>query len=104
MKNAVNISEIQERAKLSARTIKGAVRSLRINFHLPIASWKHSTDGGYYLIVDDADRAAWVKDVTDQVRAEVAVLRAAAGPKAGLELLGQLQIELTADSEEATHA
>jgi hypothetical protein len=94
IKNAMPIREIQERAKLEPRTIKQAVRTLRLNFHMPIASWKYAERGGYFLIVDEADRAAWVKDVLDQVRAELLVLRAAAGAQAGLELLGQLRIEI----------
>jgi hypothetical protein len=94
------IREIQERTKLEPRTIKQAVRTLRLNFHLPIASWKHAERGGYFLIVDEEDRAAWVKDVLDQVRAELLVLRAAAGAQAGLELLGQLRMEI----EEAARA
>lgn len=94
IKNAMSIREIQERTRLEPRTIKQAVRTLRLNFHLPIASWKHAERGGYFLIVDEEDRAAWVKDVLDQVRAELLVLRAAAGAQAGLELLGQLRMEI----------
>jgi hypothetical protein len=97
--NAMTIREIQLRTKMEPRSIKQAVRTLRLNFCLPIASWKHADRGGYYLIVDEADRAAWVKDVLDQVRAEVAVLRAAAGRQAGLELLGQLHMEMEQDTE-----
>jgi predicted transcriptional regulator len=100
-KNAMQIREIHERTKLDPRTIKQAVRTLRLNFHLPIASWKHSDKGGYYLIVDEADRAAWVKDMTDQIRSEIAVLRAAAGHQAHLELLGQLQLDAGQESEAA---
>jgi hypothetical protein len=100
IKNAMSIREIQERTKLEPRTIKQAVRDLRLNFHMPIASWKHAERGGYFLIVDEEDRAAWVKDVLDQVRGELSVLRAAAGAQAGLELLGQLRIEI----EEGAHA
>jgi hypothetical protein len=99
--NAVNLGDIQRHTQLSARTIKLAVRTLRMTFRLPIGSSKHATEGGYYIIVDSADRAAWAKDVTDQVRAEVEVLRAALDDKAGLELLGQLQLEIEA---EASHA
>lgn len=101
LKNAMTIREIQLRTQMEPRTVKQAVRTLRLNFHLPIASWKHADKGGYYIICDDADRAAWVKDVMDQVRAEIAVLRAAAGNQAGLELLGQLQMQLTSESEAA---
>ena len=99
LKNAMTIREIHERTQLDPRTVKQAVRTLRINFHLPIASWKHSDRGGYYLIVDDADRSAWVKDMTDQIRSELAVLRAAAGHQSHLELLGQLQIEAGQEGE-----
>ncbi len=99
IKNAMTIREIHERTKLDPRAVKQAVRALRLNFRLPIASWKNADRGGYYLICDAADRAAWVKDVTDQVRAELAVLHAAAGRQAGLELLGQLQLEVRQEME-----
>lgn len=92
--NTINIGDIQARTKLSAREIKKAVRSLRLNYHLPIGSSKRGNDGGYYLMVSQDDQKAWVKDVLDQVRAELAVLRAAAGPQATLELLGQLELEV----------
>ena len=100
--NAMPIRDIQQRTKLDPRLIKQAVRNLRVNFHLPIGSWKHSERGGYFVIVDDEDLAAWVKDVLDQVRAEIGVLKAAAGHKVSLELLGQLQMEVREESE-ATH-
>ena len=98
IRNAMPIREIQLRTKLDARVIKQAVRTLRINFQLPIGSWKDASRGGYFIIVDDEDRAAWVKDVLDQVRAEISVLKAAAGRQAGLELLGQLQLEAQKES------
>lgn len=96
LSSTIPISELQRITKLSARQIKEVVRTLRMNFHLPIGSSKRSGTGGYYLIVTAADRAAWVKDVLDQVRAELAVVRAAAGPQATLELLGQLHMEAKA--------
>lgn len=102
LKDAITIHEIQLRTELDPRTIKQSVRTLRLNFHLPIGSWKNAQRGGYFLIVDEEDRAAWVKDVLDQVRAEIGVLKAAAGRQASLELLGQLQIEVA--QEEEAHA
>jgi hypothetical protein len=72
-----------------------------MSFHLPIGSSKHSTKGGYFLMVSDADRAVWRGDVTDQIRAEVEVLRAADGHSGALEVLGQLQMELTVNAKEA---
>jgi hypothetical protein len=101
IRNAMTIREIQLRTQLDPRTIKQSVRTLRINFRMPIGSWKHADKGGYFIILDDEDRSAWVKDVLDQVRAEVGVLKAAAGRQAGLELLGQLQIEI---EQEEAHA
>jgi hypothetical protein len=92
--NTISIHELQTLTRLSARQIKKTVRGLRMNFHLPIGSSKSGTDGGYYLILTEADRAAWVKEVLDQVRAELAVMRAAAGQQATLELLGQLSMEV----------
>jgi hypothetical protein len=101
LKNAINISEIAAQTELNVRTIKGAVRTLRLNFRLPIASSKHGSDGGYYLIVTEEDRGAWVRQALEQIRGELAVLRAVAGHHAGLELLGQLHMELTEEKEAA---
>jgi hypothetical protein len=99
--NAINIRDIQARTHLGARSIKEAVRTLRMSFRLPIGSSKSGTDGGYYLILTDSDRAVWVKTVIDQVRAELAVVRAAAGRQATLELVGQLHLEASKDELEA---
>ena len=99
--NAISISEVQKITHLDPRSIKEAVRTLRMSFHLPIGSSKHSTKGGYFLMVSDADRAVWRGDVTDQIRAEVEVLRAADGHSGALEVLGQLQMELTVNAKEA---
>jgi len=92
--NAITIAEIREKTDYDVRVVKKCVRALRMNYRLPIGSSKHGTDGGYFLMITGEDRAIWVKDVLDQVRAELAVLHAAAGQQATLELLGQLQIEV----------
>jgi len=91
--SAVPIREIQQKTALSPRTIKDVVRTLRLNFRLPIGSSKRG-DGGYYIMVTREDVSAWSATVLDQVRAEVAVLRAAAGPDATNELIGQLSLEV----------
>lgn len=96
IKNAMPIRDIEQRAKISPRAIKEAVRTLRVNFRLPIGSWKHSERGGYFLIEDPEDLAAWVKDLSDQIRAEAQVLRAACGDQAVREMLGQLRMEMEA--------
>ena len=102
---AVSIGTLQEYLDADARTIKQAVRTLRLNYRLPIGSSKQSAGGGYYIMITPQDVAIWSKDVLDQVRAEVAVLRAAAGEQAGLEILGQLRNEaLNALQEETAHA
>jgi len=88
--SAVSIADLQKSLALDARTIKQAIRTLRLNYHLPITR---------------RDVEIWAKDVLDQVRAEVAVLRAAAGNQIGLEILGQLRNEaLNAAEQEAVHA
>lgn len=92
--NTITIAEISKLTRLNPREIKLAVRTLRINFHLPIGSSKSGSDSGYFLMITEADRAVWAKDVLDQVRAELAVLRAGAGRQATLELLGQLHMEV----------
>lgn len=92
--NAMPLREIEEKAGLSPREIKETVRALRLNFHLPIGSSKSGTAGGYYLIVSAEDMAAWVKDFTDQIRAQAEVLRAVAGAPATQALFGQLALEV----------
>jgi hypothetical protein len=101
LNNAISIAEVQKITDLDPRTIKESVRTLRMSFHIPIGSSKHSTRGGYFLMVTDADRAVWRRDVTDQIRAEVEVLRAADGHLGALEVLGQLQLELRRNAGEA---
>lgn len=96
---AIALRDIHRDTKLDIRTIKQAVRTLRLNFHLPIGSSKDGSAGGYYLMISSEDRAIWAKDVIDQVRAQLAVLRAANGRQAALEALGQLRTELESGSE-----
>jgi hypothetical protein len=104
-KNAIPLRDIQQRTKLDVRTIKQAVRTLRMDFHLPIGSSKSSESGGYYLMITADDRAIWRKDVLDQVRAQIDVLRAANGRQAALEALGQLCEELLSQADkEASNA
>lgn len=91
--HAMPIRELQEITKLDVRAIKQTVRSLRCNFHLPVGSSKNATAGGYFLMITPDDVAIWRNDVISQVRAEVSVLRAAAGRQTALEMLGQLQME-----------
>lgn len=92
--NAISLRKIAETTKLDARSIKQAVRTLRLNYRLPIGSSKSGTDGGYFLMVTDDDRKIWRSDVIDQVRAQLAVLHAADGRQAALEALGQLRVEI----------
>jgi hypothetical protein len=91
---AVSLEDIQSRTGINGRNVKHFVRCLRMNFQLPIGSSKHAKGGGYFLMVEDADVAVWRTSVLDQVRAEIAVLRAAAGAHVVQELLGQLSIEI----------
>lgn len=92
--NAMPIRELQEKTGMGPREIKQAVRTLRLSFRLPIGSSKNAAGGGYYVMLTPEDRAAWRKNVTDQIRAEVEVLRAADGDHAALEVLGQLALEV----------
>ena len=94
---AITIREMQKRAScnwLTDRQIKKAVRTLRINFRLPIGSSKQGNEGGYFLMLTPEDHAILRRQVLDQVRAELEVLKSIDGPKAALELLGQLQLEV----------
>lgn len=91
---AIRLRDVCEATKLDVRNVKSIVRGLRMKFRLPIGSSKNGAEGGYFLMVTDADRAVWAKDVLDQVRAEVSVLRSAAGQKVALELAGQIRNDL----------
>jgi hypothetical protein len=104
-KSAIPMRDIQQRTKLDARSVKQAVRTLRMDFHLPIGSSKSSQSGGYFLMVTSEDRAIWSKDVIDQARAQFDVLHAVNGKHATLEALGQLRAELLSQSDlEASNA
>ena len=91
--NAVPIREVQQRTSLGPRAIKEIVRTLRLNFRLPIGSSKRGAEGGYYVMVCKEDLDAWVGEVVLQIRAEAELVRSAAGPHAMRELLGQLTLE-----------
>ena len=95
--NAIRIDTIRVKTDLGDRAIKKAVRDLRLTYRLPIGSSKRADGGGYYLMLTPEDRAAWMKDVLDQVRAEVEVLASAAGQQAALEMLDQLRIAAQAE-------
>jgi hypothetical protein len=83
-------------AKLTDREVKAAVRSLRVTYRLPIGSSKMgSAGGGYFIMLTAEDHSILRGQVLDQVRAELAVLKSVDGPRAALELLGQLQLEVS---------
>lgn len=90
---ALPIRELQLGTGLGPRTIKEIVRNLRLSFRLPIGSSKRGGEGGYYVMVTAEDEAAWVNDVLSQVRAELAVVRAAVRKSESLERIGQLVME-----------
>lgn len=91
--NTIPIRELHEQTKFSPRAIKEIVRTLRLNFRLPIGSSKRGQDGGYYLMVTRDDVNAWIKTFAEQIRAEAEVVRAVGGSDAVRELLGQLTLE-----------
>jgi hypothetical protein len=99
--HAISLATISGDTQLNARAIKQAVRTLRLNYRLPIGSSKNANGGGYYLMFSDEDRRIWRNDVIDQVRAQLEVLHAADGRQAALEALGQLRVEL---EKEIAHA
>jgi hypothetical protein len=104
-KSAIPLREIQRQTKLDVRSVKQAVRTLRMDFHLPIGSSKSAESGGYFLMVTAEDRAIWSKDVIDQARAQLNVLKAVNGKHATLEVLGQLREEFGGPAEmEASNA
>lgn len=94
---AITIREMLEQmhgVRLSDRQVKKSVRTLRVQFHLPIGSSKQGSEGGYFIMLTEEDHAILRNQVLDQVRAELEVLRSVDGPQAALELLGQLQLEV----------
>jgi len=92
IKNMQNFKGCEE---LDAREIKQAVRTLRINFRLPIGSSKQGSGGGYFIMLSAEDHNILRGQILDQVRAELEVLKSVDGPRAALELLGQLQLEVS---------
>ncbi|HEX4039043.1 MAG TPA: hypothetical protein VHX37_13365 [Acidobacteriaceae bacterium] len=90
--NAITIAALRERTKLGEREIKAIVRALRINFRLPIGASKNSSTGGYFLVLTPEDLALAMKSPLDQIRAELAVVRALGGDTR--EILGQLTLEV----------
>lgn len=100
--NAISIAEMRDAMNrtsagaLGDREIKNIVRTLRLQFHLPIGSSKRGSAGGYFVMLTGEDHAILRAQVIDQVRAELEVLKAVDGPHAALELLGQLQLEVRA--------
>jgi hypothetical protein len=97
--SAITIAEMQRGMAgaagdiLSDRQIKQIVRTLRLNFRLPVGSNKGGM-GGYFIMLSDEDHAILAAQILDQVRAEIEVLRAVSSPHAVLTLLGQLQLEI----------
>jgi hypothetical protein len=92
---AIKIRELVEKTGLDPRAVKEAVRSLVIDFKLPIASSKAGRDGGYFLILTDTEQRDAVSTVSKQIRAEAMRLRVLAGAHDTVQLLGQLQLEVT---------
>ncbi len=92
--HVIPIRDLEQKTGLTPRQIKQAVRSLRLSYRLPIGSSKSVAGGGYYVMISAEDRAIWRRDITDQIRAEVQVLRAADSDRAALEVLGQLSLEV----------
>jgi hypothetical protein len=101
--NAISIRELQTTrgAAMGDRAIKAVMHELRTTFRLPIGSNK-GTPGGYYIMISPEDHAILRSQILDQVRAELAVLKATSGPHAARELLGQLRIEI--DSQDCKEA
>lgn len=79
--------------RIGDRGIKATVRALRMQFHLPIGSDKGGR--GYFIMISADDHAILRGQIIDQVRAELEVLRSIYGAHAALELLGQLQLEVS---------
>jgi hypothetical protein len=93
----ITIREIAALTHLSERRIKAAVRALRLSFSVPIGAAKSGPEGGgYFLMLNPRDLAIFLASQTQQVIAEVALLKEFGGSQAALELLGQLQLEMKA--------
>jgi|SRR6185437_2067544 len=92
--NAISIREIQEKLDLGEREIKQIVRTLRIDFRLPIGSSKNGSTGGYFIIASIEDQAVAVAGPLAQIRAEAEILKVLTNPERTRELLGQIQLEV----------
>lgn len=93
-RNAITIAELRERIQLSEREIKQIVRTLRVDFRLPIGSSKNSVGGGYFVIVSIEDQEIATAGPLAQIRAEIEVLKVVTSPERTRELLGQIQLEV----------
>lgn len=92
--NPIGIRELQARLGISEREIKQIVRTLRVDFRLPIGSSKSATAGGYFVIASIEDQEIAAQGPLAQIRAEAEVLRAITSPERTRELLGQIQLEV----------
>lgn len=91
--HAIPVRELSRRFGLDDRRLRQIVRSLRLNYRLPIGSSRDATGGGYYIIVSADDLLTYLKGPLEQVRAELQVVEAVAGKQAARELLGQLRLD-----------
>ena len=92
--NPIGIRELVTRLKISEREVKQIVRTLRVDFRLPIGSSKSATNGGYFIIASIADQETAIQGPLAQIRAEAEILKVLTSPARTRELLGQIQLEV----------
>jgi hypothetical protein len=84
----------------SRRLITDAVRSLRITFRAPIGAAK-GPHPGYFIICDAEDQRCAAAHLAREIRRLAEAHRALAGPKATVELLGQLRLQTQEEERDA---
>lgn len=93
MAKAVSIAEITARTGMNARLVKDLIRSLVVDYRVPIGASRDSETGGYYLVMTPAEAEDTARPY---IREGVAMFRRAQvflGTRAILDLRGQLAIE-----------
>ncbi len=98
--DAVPIAAIRERAHLPERTIKKAVRGLRVRHSLLIGAVREK-DGGYYLIQTADELEETVGYLKSQALSELVSAYILLGKSQVRlrELLGQMELEITKNSQ-----